>query len=110
MSSLHAMEVEQETDDKFFLSSINRQYFMWIPKTGNEHWDIIKQNRIGELMVVFLSIITCSQAFGLVNRISNVVGLTPQQRLDVIHEIRKVIPSCPVNIQKDVPKQTSTSS
>jgi len=42
MSSLHAMEVEQETDDMFFLASINRQYFTWIPKTGNEHWEIIK--------------------------------------------------------------------
>ena len=42
MQSLHAMEIEQETDDKFFLASINRQYFMWVPKTGNEHWDIIK--------------------------------------------------------------------
>ena len=57
-----------------------------------------------EVMVVFLSIITCSQAFGLVNRISNVAGLTPQQRTDLIHEVRKVIPSCPVTIQKDVPK------
>ena len=55
-------------------------------------------------MVVFLSIITCSQAFGLVNRISNVVGLTPQQKVEVVNEIRKVIPSCPVTIQKDVPK------
>jgi hypothetical protein len=61
-------------------------------------------------MVVFLSIITCSQAFGLVNRISNVVGLTPQQKIEIMHEIRKVVPSCPVTIQKDVPKQTSTSS
>ena len=61
-------------------------------------------------MIVFLSILTCSQAFGLVNRISNVVGLTPQQRLDVIHEIRKVIPSCPVTIQKDVPKQSPTGN
>ena len=42
MQSLHAMEIEQETDDKFFLASINRQYFMWVPKCGNEHWDIIK--------------------------------------------------------------------
>jgi len=42
MSSLHAMEVEQETDDMFFLASINRQYFTWVPKTGNEHWDIVK--------------------------------------------------------------------
>jgi len=41
MSSLHAMEVEQETDQMFFVASINRQYFTWIPKTGNEHWEII---------------------------------------------------------------------
>ena len=41
MSSLHAMEVEQETDDMFFLASINRQYFTWVPKSGNEHWEII---------------------------------------------------------------------
>ena len=62
-------------------------------------------------MVVLLStILTCSQAFGLVNRIANVVGLTPQQRLEIVHEIRKVVPTCPVTIQKDVPKQTSTSS
>ena len=42
MKSLHAMEIEQETDDKFFLASINRQYFTWIPKNGNEHWEIVK--------------------------------------------------------------------
>ena len=41
MGSLHAMEVEQEMDDKLFVASINRQYFMWIPKCGNEHWEII---------------------------------------------------------------------
>jgi hypothetical protein len=41
MSSLHAMEVEQETETMFFLSSINRQYFTWVPKIGNEHWEII---------------------------------------------------------------------
>jgi hypothetical protein len=41
MDSLHAMEVEQETDDRFFLASINRKYFTWIPKEGNEHWEII---------------------------------------------------------------------
>jgi len=41
MDSLHAMEVEQETDTMFFLASINRKYFTWIPKLGNEHWEII---------------------------------------------------------------------
>ena len=42
MQSLHAMEVEQEVDDKFFLVSINRMYCTWVPKIGNEHWDIVK--------------------------------------------------------------------
>jgi hypothetical protein len=42
MQSFHAMQVEQETDDKLFLVSINRQYCTWVPKTGNEHWSIVK--------------------------------------------------------------------
>lgn len=40
MSSLHSCEVEQETDDKFFLVSLNRQYKFWIQKKGNEHWEV----------------------------------------------------------------------
>jgi len=42
MQSLHAMEVEQETDNMLFLVSINRQYCTWVPKGGNEHWRIEK--------------------------------------------------------------------
>ena len=42
MDSLHAMEVEQETDTQLFVVSINRRYCFWIPKEGNEHWEICK--------------------------------------------------------------------
>lgn len=42
MQSLHCCEVEQETDNMFFLVSINRQYCFWIQKKGNEHWKIEK--------------------------------------------------------------------
>ena len=42
MQSLHAMEVEQETDTQLFLVSINRMYCTWVPKEGNEHWEIKK--------------------------------------------------------------------
>jgi tRNA A37 methylthiotransferase MiaB len=31
-----------ETEDEFFLVSINRQYHTWIPKKGNEHWEVVK--------------------------------------------------------------------
>jgi len=42
MGSFHSCEVEQETNDKFFLVSLNRQYCFWVQKTGNEHWKIEK--------------------------------------------------------------------
>ena len=42
LDSLHGCHVEQEKDDMVFLASLNRKYFMWLPKTGNEHWRIVK--------------------------------------------------------------------
>jgi len=42
MGSFHTCEVEQETADKFFLVSLNKMYFFWIQKEGNEHWKIEK--------------------------------------------------------------------
>jgi len=42
MDSLHAMEVEQETDTQFFVVSINRRYCFWLNKGNDPHWNIIK--------------------------------------------------------------------
>ena len=62
-------------------------------------------------MVVILStVITCSQAISLINRMANVPGLTSQQKLEIVKEVRKVVPSCPVTIQKDVPKSSPTGN
>jgi hypothetical protein len=54
-------------------------------------------------MVVLLSttIISCSQALNLLQRITQVVGLTPIQKTEIIQEVRKTIPFCPVTIKKD---------
>lgn len=51
-------------------------------------------------MVVLLSttIISCTQALNLINRVSSVVGLTDLQRKEIVLELKKVIPSCPVKI------------
>jgi hypothetical protein len=53
-------------------------------------------------MVVFLTatIISCSDALNLIHRLTKVVGLTEVQRTEIIQEIRKVIPSCPVKVVK----------
>jgi hypothetical protein len=51
-------------------------------------------------MVVLLStaIITCTQALNLINRVSSVVGLTEVQKKEIVLELKKLIPSCPVKI------------
>jgi hypothetical protein len=51
-------------------------------------------------MVVLLAstIISCSDALTVIQRVSNVVGLSEVQKTEIIKEIRKVIPSCPVKI------------
>lgn len=41
MSSLHAMEVEQETETQFFVVSINRMYCFWMNKINDPHWNLI---------------------------------------------------------------------
>ena len=42
MDSLHAMEVEQETDSQFFVVSINRRYCFWLNKENDSNWKIVK--------------------------------------------------------------------
>ena len=54
-------------------------------------------------MVVLLAttIISCSEAFRIVNRIGNVIGLSYQQKIEVIQVINQHIPSCPIKIISD---------
>ena len=42
MDKLHGCHVEQETDDKMFLASINKKYFFWVLKTNDPNWNFIK--------------------------------------------------------------------
>jgi hypothetical protein len=54
-------------------------------------------------LVFSTTIITCSQAIQLISNVNNVVGLSNQQKIQVIDEIKKIVPSCPVII-KDIKK------
>ena len=53
--------------------------------------------------LVLTTVITCSGAVSVLNRLTSVVGLTPQQKLEIAIEIRKLIPNCPITIKKDEP-------
>jgi hypothetical protein len=41
MDSLHAMEVEQETDTQLFVVSINKRYCFWMMRENDPHWEIL---------------------------------------------------------------------
>jgi hypothetical protein len=60
-------------------------------------------------MVVFLAttIINCSDAVSIINRLTKVVGLTTQQRIEIVQTIQKSIPTCPLIIKTNESKRTS---
>lgn len=52
-------------------------------------------------LLLTTTIISCTDAMKIINRIVNVTGLTPLQKTEIIQEVRKTIPFCPVVIKND---------
>ena len=54
-------------------------------------------------MIALLSttIISCSDVFAIVNRLSNVIGLSYQQKVEVIKTLKEYVPSCPILIKSN---------
>ena len=40
MSLLHSCRVKEETEDLYYVKSINKECQFWIPKTGNDDWKV----------------------------------------------------------------------
>jgi hypothetical protein len=58
------------------------------------------------MVPLFLStVISCSGAISILNRLTSVVGLTPQQKKEIASEIKEIIPTCPITIKKDEPSK-----
>jgi hypothetical protein len=54
------------------------------------------------MTALFLTtVITCSQAQSLLNRIQSQKNLLNYVKIELIGEIKKLIPTCPVKIKKD---------
>jgi len=52
-------------------------------------------------MTIFLvTFLSCSQLQVIANRLQNIVLLTPQQKTEIIQELKKVVLTCPVIIRK----------
>jgi hypothetical protein len=55
------------------------------------------------MIILFsVTIITCQQAISIINNLQKVVGLTYKQKTEIISEIYKVVPSCPVIISPKI--------
>jgi hypothetical protein len=55
--------------------------------------------------LIFSTVITCSQAISIVNRVTSVVGLTNSQKVEIIIQLKTLVPTCPVTIKKDEPSK-----
>ena len=53
--------------------------------------------------LLLTTVISCSGAISILNRLTSVVGLTSQQKKEIASEIRQLIPTCPITIKKDEP-------
>lgn len=47
------------------------------------------------------TIISCSDAIRITNRLANVIGLTYHQKIELIQIISQSVPSCPIKINSD---------
>ena len=51
--------------------------------------------------------ISCSDALAVINRVTRVVGLSSQQKTEIIQVIRQYVPTCPLRV---VPDERSKSN
>jgi hypothetical protein len=57
------------------------------------------------MFTLFLTtILSCSDIVTIANRLVNVKLLTPQQKTEILWELKKVVPSCPLIIKPNVPR------
>lgn len=45
------------------------------------------------------TILNCNQVIGVLNRLQNIALLSPQQKTEILAELKRVAPSCPVIIK-----------
>lgn len=52
------------------------------------------------MVALFLTTtISCSDVFSILNRVQKVIGLSIQQRTEIIQVLRQSVPTCPVKIE-----------
>jgi hypothetical protein len=55
------------------------------------------------------TILSCQQVIAIANRLVSINLLTPQQKTEILVELRKTVPSCPLIIKPNDSKRTSSN-
>jgi hypothetical protein len=45
--------------------------------------------------------ISCTDALGVLNRLQKVIGLSQQQKIEILKVVHQTIPTCPVKIENN---------
>ena len=51
--------------------------------------------------LVLTTILSCNQVIAVINRLQNISLLSSQQKTEILVELKRVVPSCPVIIKSN---------
>ncbi len=54
---------------------------------------------MGSLLLT--TVLSCNQVISILNRLQNITLLSPQQKVEILAELKRVAPSCPVIIKSN---------
>jgi hypothetical protein len=52
-------------------------------------------------IILLTTVLNCSQVLAVVNRLQSISMLTPKQKTEILIELHKSVPTCPILIKKD---------
>jgi len=51
------------------------------------------------MSIFLITFLNCSQVQAIANKLQNIAMLTPEQKTEIIQELKKAVPTCPVVIK-----------
>jgi hypothetical protein len=57
--------------------------------------------------LLLTTVLSCNQVIQISNRLIDISLLSPKQKMEIINELRKTVPSCPLIIKHNDSKRTS---
>jgi hypothetical protein len=53
------------------------------------------------MSIFIVTFLSCRQIFSIVNRLQNITSLSSEQKEEIVLELKRIVPTCPVIIRKN---------